>query len=127
MLKKIEHIGLEVADLDRSVRFYTEVLGLAVADTAAMGDLSIAFMQIGDSQLELLCWKKQHDGYGKEGAFPHLAFTVDDIDSRVAHLRAKGVNCTSEAPMEALNGCKIFFFRGPDNEILELFQPRPLS
>lgn len=124
MLSKIEHVGLEIADLDRSVKFYTEILGLSLVDTADLGDLTIAFLQVGESQVELLCRKERNEAYGRDGSFAHLAFTVDDIDACVAKLRANGVTCTFDSPKEILGGCKIFFFKGPDNETLEFFQPR---
>jgi lactoylglutathione lyase len=124
LLKKVEHIGLEVADLDKSVKFYTEVLGMKLMSKEEMPDLKIAFLQIGNSQMEILCRTKTPEGYGKDGAFAHLAFTVDDIDAAVDRLRANDVTCTFDAPQTVLGGCRIFFFKGPDNETLELFQPR---
>ncbi len=124
MLKKIEHIGIYVKDLDASIDFYTQVLGLKLKERVATsdGNLEIGFMSIGESELELLCPKHGNASEG-QGVIAHLAFTVDDIDSVVANLRGKA-ELTDKEPREALDGCRIFFFRGPDGEILELFQPR---
>ena len=123
MLKKIEHIGIFVKDLDASIAFYTEVLGLELVERVTSGDLEIGFIGIGESQLELLC-PKNGASKPKEGVIAHLAFTVDDIHGVVEKLRGKA-EFTDVAPRVALDGCQIFFFKGPDGEILELFQPRP--
>ena len=122
MLKKIEHVGIFVNDLDASIAFYTEVLGLELVERTTSGNLEIGFIGVGDSQLELLCPK---DGVDKkdEGVIAHLAFTVDDIDAVVEKLKGKA-ELTDTKPREALEGCRIFFFKGPDGEGLELFQPR---
>lgn len=124
MPKKIEHVGIYVKDLDASIAFYTEVLGLELKEriTTADGNMEIGFINIGESQLELLCPKHANGSEG-QGVIAHLAFTVDDIDSAVAKLRGKA-ELTDTEPREALDGCRIFFFRGPDGEILELFQPK---
>ncbi|NLJ85560.1 MAG: VOC family protein [Firmicutes bacterium] len=124
MLKKIEHVGIMVKDLDVSIDFYTNVLGLKLKEriTTADGNMKIAFITIGESELELLC-PKHGDVPGSQGVIAHLAFTVDDIEKVVDSLRGKA-ELIDETPREALDGCKIFFFKGPDGEILELFQPR---
>lgn len=123
-ISKIEHIGIAVRDLDRSIKFYTEILGMKLVERVDNPGLQIGFLQIGDSQLELLRHQEAPEGYGTDGTLAHLAFTVDDIDAVVEKLKANNVNCMYDAPREVLGGCRIFFFKGPDNETLEIFQPR---
>lgn len=120
-LKKIEHVGIYVTDLDRSVAFYRDVLGLELKDIIDIGTGRIAFMQIGDSQLELVC--NASTGSRPAGVVDHVTFTVNDIDAVYNRLKEFGVELIDEAPKEVFGGkAKILFFYGPNKERLELFQ-----
>ncbi len=120
MLRKAEHIGIMVKDLDRSIAFYRDVLKLPLIEELSSGKLRLAFFQIGDTEIELI---EGASGYeAADGVVNHLAFSVDEIDAVVAHLKSHGVEMIDEAPREIWGGCRIAFFRGPDGEKLELFQ-----
>lgn len=120
MLNKCEHIGIMVSDVERSIRFYRDVLGLPFIERRAFKGLDLAFLQIGDTQLELVAGTADHQQ--ADGLVNHVAFTVSDLDAVVAHLRAEGVELISEAPQPIWEGMRVFFFRGPDGEKLELFE-----
>lgn len=121
MLNKIEHVGILVSNMDRSVAFYTEVLGLKLrARTKVREGVELAFLQIGDSELELIC-KAGEEGGPKDGVVEHLTFTVTDVDCVLAHLKRCGVTLIDETPRDMSSiHCRIAFFRGPDGEKLEL-------
>src|SRR5918992_480702 len=53
MLQQIDHIGIAVKDLDETVAFYRHVMGLEVSATEVFNGMKIAFLRIGDSELEL--------------------------------------------------------------------------
>ena len=124
MLRKIEHVGIQVRNLDRSIGFYTEVLGLTLRKRVRLNETTeLAFLPLGDSEIELICKSTEYI-FAKEGIVNHLTFRVDDVAGILDHLRKHGVELIHQQPlfMEKL-GTRIAFFWGPDGEKLELFAP----
>ncbi|WP_282939757.1 VOC family protein [Paenibacillus sp. RC67] len=125
MIHKLEHIGVMVKDMDASIRFYTEVLGLrlvkrvALADGAELGFLSFP----GSEQIEIELIGRGREGLPDNGVVHHIAFTVSDIQSEIDRLKGLGVKLMDETPRMILEGDLIAFFFGPDGERLEFFQP----
>jgi catechol 2,3-dioxygenase-like lactoylglutathione lyase family enzyme len=138
----IQHVGVPVSDMQRSLRFYREMLGLTpdfVADgsgaelSQAVGvpdtDLSFAFLKIGGSTLELLEYRnprgRAYDRRNCDVGAIHIAFEVEDIQEAYDTLRAKGVDFKSpplnigEGP---LAGCSFAYFEDPDGIQLEIFE-----
>ncbi len=124
MLRKIEHVGIQVRDLDRSLKFYTDVLGLTLRRRVRLNDTTeLAFLPLGDSEIELICKSTEYT-FAKEGIVHHLTFRVDDVAAALEHLRNNGVQLIHEQPLFLENlGTRIAFFWGPDGEKLELFAP----
>lgn len=121
MLRKIEHVGIQVRDLDRSIKFYTKVLGLTLRERVRLNETTeLAFLPLGESEIELICKSSEYT-FAKEGIVNHLTFTVDDVAGILDHLRKHGVELIHEQPLflEKL-GARIAFFWGPDGEKLEL-------
>ncbi len=124
MLKKVEHVGIQVRDLDRSIKFYTEVLGLTLRKRVRLNETTeLAFLPLGESELELICKSTEYT-FAREGIVNHLTFTVDDVAAILEHLRKHNVELINQQPsyVERLS-TTIAFFWGPDGEKLELFQP----
>lgn len=119
------HVGIMVADIEASKRFYTDVLGFQVDYEHAIGsegEVKLAFLSNGSSAVELV----QRPGYERRsnGPVDHIAFRVKDIDAIKAHLVAKGVAFEQDEPNFNAhlfpNGSRWIFFSGPDGERLEL-------
>ncbi|MFC1683640.1 methylmalonyl-CoA epimerase [Candidatus Zixiibacteriota bacterium] len=116
MLKKLEHIGIAVADLDAAVGMYRDALGLEpdqVLEVPERG-MKIAFFTIGEIQLELLASSRQGSDIGnfleKRGpGMHHLAFLVDDVAAALENLKEKGVRLIDEEPKRGGRGNKIAF------------------
>lgn len=125
MLKKIEHVGIQVRDLDRSIKFYTEVLGLTLRQRVQLNETTeLAFMTMGEGTSEIeLIRKTTEYTYAKEGIVHHLGFTVDDLAGMLERLRKHGVELIHQQPLplERLS-VRIAFFWGPDGEKLELVE-----
>jgi lactoylglutathione lyase len=125
MLKKIEHVGIQVRDLDRSIKFYTEVLGLTLRQRVQLNETTeLAYMTLGDGTSEIeLVRKTTEYTYAKESIVHHLGFTVDDLPGLLERLRAHGVELIHQQPLhlDRLN-VNIAFFWGPDGEKLELVE-----
>ena len=152
-LGTLHHIGLTVADIERSIRFYRDVLGLTLfrrrphvdCDYVALQTgypgvvLNAASFQVapGSAQsLEIVQYMNQagppvEPATNRPGA-SHLCLTVDDLRACQADLRAKGVRFKSE-PVTITAGPNagglVVYFYDPDGYTLELFQmpesPKP--
>jgi lactoylglutathione lyase len=126
MIKKLEHIGVYVNDMDESIRFYTEVLGMKLAGRKRLANqVELSFLSYeGTDHVELELIGRGTDGMPDNGIVHHIAFTVSDIEAEVERLKSLGVRMLDEEPRVILDGVKIAFFFGPNGERLELFQPK---
>lgn len=125
-MKAFSHIGLYVSDMERSLNFYTQVLGLRLfqhfPDTGTGKD--IAFVGIDSPVLELLCpTVRETTARETRGCYDHFAWCVEDIAQAMHDLRERGVTFTTPEPLTVLDGRKIAFFSGPDGERIEIVQP----
>ena len=129
-IRKIEHVGVMVRDIERSVAFYTEVVGLRHLRTMlhTNGVIKLAFLAYPDASetvIELI------EGYNAdlpaEGKVHHIAFTVDRLDDELARIRTLDVALRDTEITTLPDGSRYFFFYGPDGELLELFEPGQAS
>lgn len=123
MIKGVDHIGIRVAEMDRSIKFYQDLFGLTLLDRRKISEVTeLAFLSTGgQTELELIC--KEGDPVPQnDGMVNHFALAVSDIEAAAEQLRRQGVAFTPEKPnfIEALNAWNLFF-RGPDGERIELF------
>jgi catechol 2,3-dioxygenase-like lactoylglutathione lyase family enzyme len=119
----IAAIDLVVRDLDRSVAFYTDHVGLPEARLSADGHA--ALLTAGPAVLRLREAPDAADGGwvpdDLQKGFRHIGFAVSDIDARAAALHAQGVRFRTE-PKDAYGGVRIAFFYDPDGVLLEFVQ-----
>ncbi len=116
MTSKIDHIGIAVANLDEALKLYTEVLGLTVHGTETVEEqkVKVAFLPIGDTEVELL---ESTDPEGPIAKFieakgqgiQHIAFRVSNIEEALAAMKAKGMRLIDEKPRYGAGGAKIAF------------------
>lgn len=113
---RVDHIGIAVKNLEESLKFYTEVIGLEVAGTEVVEEqkVKVAFLPCGDSELELL-ESTEPDGpiakyIEKKGeGLQHIALRVENIEETLAELKEKGVRLIDEKPRYGAGGAKIAF------------------
>lgn len=116
MLKKIDHIGVAVNDIDDALTFYRDQLGLEIGGIEEVPEqkVKVAFMQIGESRIELL---QSTDPSGPVAQFiekrgqgvQHIAIGVDDIEGTLLELKEKGARLIDEKPRIGAGGAKIAF------------------
>lgn len=113
---KIDHLGIAVNSIKDGRAFWSDVLGLSYegAETVEAQKVTTAFFPVGESEVELL-ESTTADGpvakyIEKKGpGIQHVAFRVDDIESALAELKAKGVRLIDETPRSGAGGAKIAF------------------
>ena len=127
---RLLHTMLRVADLDRSIAFYTGVLGMRELRRKAYpdGKFTLAFVGYGDESentvLELTHnWGVSHYDIGN--AFGHIAIEVDDVHAACERMREAGGKIIREAgPMNA-GTTIIAFLEDPDGYQIELIGKKP--
>ncbi len=124
------HTMLRVGDLDRSVKFYTELLGMKELrrHEVPAGEYTLAFIGYGDEKsntvLELTYnWGK--DSYELGSAFGHLALGVPDIYATCEKLRAAGAKIAREPGPVKFGTTVIAFIEDPDGYKIELIERKP--
>ena len=144
-MKALHHVGITVKDLDTSIRFYHDVLGLQFSNEPspwfegeelgpAVGVPGAALRQVslllGDTTVELLEYKNPPSetsgplGSNSFGA-SHIAFLVDDIEAKKVELEARGIAFYSDVNYVdegVLAGWRWVYFEDPDGYPLELVE-----
>lgn len=122
-ITKFLHTRYRVDDLERTVKFYREVLGLReVSRMVSPRGSKLAFMELpgSDAQLELTEFKDS--GPVKvQPDLTHLAFAVDDLDAFAKHAAALGYPLT-DGPHRTSSGSIIAFIDAPEGYEIELIQ-----
>lgn len=121
---KILHTCLNVSDLDRSIEFYTDHMGLKFVSRREIkqNNAEIAFLKDeSGAAIELTHWRDKKT-LAEGDNFDHIAFAVDDIESTVQELKKKGVTIAMEPYSLQGSTSKIAFIKDPDGNWLELIQ-----
>lgn len=116
MVKKIDHIGIAVRNLEESLKFYEGVLGLKASGIEVVEEqkVKVAFLPTGDSEVELLEATQDDSPIAKfiekngEGV-QHIAYRVDDVEKAIAEMKEKGIRMIDEKPRYGAGGAKIAF------------------
>ena len=142
MIINVNHTSFTVGDLDRSISFYRNLLGLELISLTGRGpdfsakvtgipgaNLKIAYLQAPGHRLELIQYLspsgEKLDCRTNNIGSAHLAFNVDNLPALYADLKAKGVQFKSEpleVPAGPNKGTMAVYFTDPDGITLEFLQ-----
>lgn len=146
-VKAVGHTGITVANLERSCRFYRDVLGLTVTRPMRLSGASVsritgvpdavvdvAFVKCAGHVLELLCFVSPEHKVSStlrtcDPGFFHLCFKVQSLDRVLEAARAHGFEPLSDEP-ETLSagpaaGMRVVYVRDPDGVVLEFAEDPP--
>lgn len=115
-VKAVHHVGVAVRSIEASRGYYEDVLGAEYEGEEVVADQKtrVAFFRVGAVRFELL---EPVDGSGPIAAFlekrgeglHHVALEVDDLDARVAAVRAEGIRMIDDRPRTGARGLRIAF------------------
>ncbi|MEM7590453.1 MAG: VOC family protein [Cyanobacteria bacterium P01_A01_bin.83] len=146
-MSNIQYVGMTVADMEQSIKFYEQVLSfqktkdleVAGADWEKLQGvfglrMRLVEMQLGAEKIALMSYLTPQgrptppDSKSNDRWFQHIAIVVSDIEQAYQHLRKFDVKHTSTSPQQLpewnkkLGGVKAFYFKDPDGHNLELIE-----
>lgn len=144
MIKGVHHTCITVSDLEQSIAFYRDLLGLDLVmteESERSGDdrskalgvpkakVKLAILRAGDAQVELIEYVtakgRAYDRRNNDVGAMHIAFQVEDIDAVYQRMLDQGVRFTSPPatiPDGPMKGWKWTYFFDPDGVSLEIIQ-----
>ena len=126
LVKKLLHTRMRVSDMDQTIRFYRDVLGLEVLErkTSPRGS-HLAFLKVPNSEelIELASFPPSGPVTVQEDLV-HLAFEVDNLDETMRELHDKQVKIT-DGPTRSASGSRFIFIDAPDGYEIELIERPP--
>jgi catechol 2,3-dioxygenase-like lactoylglutathione lyase family enzyme len=150
LVTAVDAVGMTVSDMDRSLAFYSTVLGFEhVADVEVAGEdyerltgvfglrMRVVRMRLGDESIELTEYLAPRgrpvpgDSHSNDRWFQHVAIIVSDMDRAYAWLRQNKVEHASSGPQTLpdwnpqAGGIRAFYFKDPDRHVLEILQFPP--
>jgi methylmalonyl-CoA/ethylmalonyl-CoA epimerase len=129
--RKLDHIGIAVQSIERSLPFYRDLLGMVFEGTEEVTEqkVRVAFLAVGETRIELLEPTADDSPVAKflekngEGIH-HLAYQVEELAATLAELKAKSVRLIDEVPRRGAHGTLIAFLhpKGSGGVLTELCQ-----
>ncbi|MFP4344782.1 MAG: VOC family protein [Anaerolineales bacterium] len=145
MIRGVHHTCITVRDLERSIAFYRDLLGLELVLTeeserssddrsdnlgVSNAKVKLAILRTGEARIELIEYVtaqgRDFDRRNNDVGATHIAFQVDDIEAAYRSLLDQGVRFTAPPttiPAGPMKGWKWTYFFDPDGVSLELIQP----
>jgi catechol 2,3-dioxygenase-like lactoylglutathione lyase family enzyme len=138
---RLGHLGLTVSDLDASVEFYRDVVGMRLTMRLETGgdwfdeltrnhgaEIEVAMLELGAATLQLVAYRRAGGdpapvAHHRPGS-PHLSIEVDDVEARHAAITTSGRHHPTGIVEIAGIGARSFYVEDPDGVPVELLQLR---
>lgn len=133
-ITRIDHLAIAVENIDAALTFFRDALGLEVTDTDVEEGqgVVVAFLPLGDSELELIEPVEPDSGVARflERRGPgmhHVCLEVEDLDAALDRLRTHGVRLIDEQPYTGTGGRRIAFLhpKAAHGVLVELYETMP--
>ncbi len=139
-LTRLDHMSINVADFDRSIEWYSDVLGLDVEVSwrvSALNDKRLAYLRLeGVRVVEIVAADPNGTGlrpaetfgqhFGRTG-YGHLCFATESVDQTMAALEARGAEVFVQAETYPLGGTeferRVAFINDPEGNVIEFGEP----
>lgn len=115
---KFGHIGIKVLDMEKSKKFYTEILECKILKDYKYPNMNLVFLDAGGTIIELIY--KEDNNKRNYGPVEHLAFKVENLDEKIEFLKTQGIEILGEPKI--VGKARIIFFDGPNNERFEFVE-----
>jgi len=132
-MKKIEHLGIAVDNLQESIVLFEKLLNTPCYKTEEVISEGVrtAFFQVGDSKIELLEATTPESPIAKflakqSGGVHHIAFEVEDIESEIIRLQTLDFNLIHKSPIDGADNKRIAFLhpKSTNGVLIELCQEK---
>ncbi|NMC57875.1 MAG: methylmalonyl-CoA epimerase [Candidatus Methanofastidiosa archaeon] len=131
MIKKIDHVGIAVTNLEESLSFYESALGLKLENIEEVSEqkVKVGFLDIGGVHFELLEPTSPESTVAKfiekrgEGIH-HIAVLVDNLEDTIKQMKDKEIKLIDETPRKGAGGSKMAFVHPKSTHgiLLELYE-----
>lgn len=131
MVDSMHHVAIVVEDVDEALRFYRDALGLELKERRRVEaeDVEIAFLPLGESEIELLRPLSSESGVGRflekrgEGLH-HICLAVDDVDAAMERLQKAGAQVLGDKPQQGADGTRYLFVhpKSAHGVLIELYE-----
>ena len=120
---KMLHTSINVKDMDRTINFYTDKLGMKLESRREIkqNNAEIAFLSIEGSNhnIELTWWKDKTE-YVEGDQLDHIAFSIENMDQFIARMKEEGVEIAKEPYV--LGTSRIAFIKDPNGIWIEMIE-----
>ena len=125
MITKLLHTRMRVNDMEETLRFYTDILGLELVERKLSPRGSeLAFLKVpGSDELIEICSFPSSGRVQLQEDLIHLAFEVENLDDTIACLKEKGIPIT-DGPTITSSGSRFCFIDAPDKYEIELIEKK---
>ena len=129
MIKGIAHTAYNVKDLEKSIAFYSDVLGFKKLFTMRHDDgkIMLVYMKVNENQfIELFPARSEQGENNQQGSYAHLCLEVEDINEIASEMKEKGIKLDVE-PKQGKDGNYQCWIKDPDGNRIEFMQMMPDS
>jgi methylmalonyl-CoA epimerase len=124
-IEKVEHVGIRVKNLEETLKFYTDVMGIKGSDISIEGNpdyIRIATIKTAGALIELLQFNPREElakfGDANTDSIHHYAVNVDNIAETLASVKKAGGTFVHEKPVQLPSGRKIAFALPKNSNVL---------
>jgi lactoylglutathione lyase len=114
-MHKFAHLGINVKNMEESIKFYTEILKCKIIEDRTHPGMRLVFLDAGGTVVELVY--REGNCVLPDGPVNHMAFNVESLNIEIEFLKESGISLLGDP--RTVGKSRIVFFRGPNGEKIE--------